>query len=166
MVFTQKTPTTGAGLRAGPSGVSRGAVTEIQRGRILAAAVQVVEEVGYARTTVAQVITRARVSRKTFYLVFRDREDCFLAAFNLAIDGATGAAVEGLKASSIGARESAAASLACSRSSTTRPAWRRCAWWRPLGPVRASSSVGRKCSSSLWAWSMRGARSRAERHRR
>ncbi len=97
MVFTQKTPTTGVGLRPGPSGLSRGAVTEIQRGRILAAAVQVVEEVGYARMTVAQVITRARVSRKTFYLVFRDREDCFLAAFNLAIDGASGAAVEGFQ---------------------------------------------------------------------
>ncbi|MGH2853122.1 MAG: TetR/AcrR family transcriptional regulator [Solirubrobacteraceae bacterium] len=47
---------------------------------------EAVEEVGYARLTVAQVIARARVSRKTFYDLFEDREDCFLAAFNQAVD--------------------------------------------------------------------------------
>jgi len=60
-------------------------VTQIQRSRMLAAAVEAVEEVGYARMTVAQVISRARVSRKTFYDVFADREDCFLAAFEQAL---------------------------------------------------------------------------------
>jgi AcrR family transcriptional regulator len=52
---------------------------------MLAAAVEAVEEVGYARMTVAQVISRARVSRKTFYDVFADREDCFVAAFEQAL---------------------------------------------------------------------------------
>jgi AcrR family transcriptional regulator/DNA-binding MarR family transcriptional regulator len=52
---------------------------------MLAAAVEAVEDVGYARMTVAQVISRARVSRKTFYDVFTDREDCFLAAFEQAL---------------------------------------------------------------------------------
>src|ERR1019366_2006910 len=47
------------------------------------------EEVGYARMTVAQVISRARVSRKTFYDVFADREDCFLAAFEQALSQAS-----------------------------------------------------------------------------
>jgi AcrR family transcriptional regulator len=56
-------------------------VAEIQRGRLLGATVDVVEEVGYARLTVAQVIARAKVSRKTFYDLFEDREDCFLAVF-------------------------------------------------------------------------------------
>jgi AcrR family transcriptional regulator/DNA-binding MarR family transcriptional regulator len=56
---------------------------------MLAAAVEAVEEVGYARMTVAQVIGRAKVSRKTFYDVFSDREDCFLAAFDRAIDQAS-----------------------------------------------------------------------------
>lgn len=72
-------------LRPGPGGLPRGQVTEIQRSRMLAAAVEAVEEVGYARMTVAQVIGRARVSRKTFYDVFIDREDCFLAAFEQAL---------------------------------------------------------------------------------
>jgi AcrR family transcriptional regulator/DNA-binding MarR family transcriptional regulator len=61
---------------------------------MLAAAVEAVEEVGYARMTVAQVIGRAKVSRKTFYDVFVDREDCFLAAFDLAIAQASALAGE------------------------------------------------------------------------
>ncbi|HST55980.1 MAG TPA: TetR family transcriptional regulator [Solirubrobacteraceae bacterium] len=60
-------------------------MTEIQRGRMLAAAVEAVEDLGYARMTVAQVISRAKVSRKTFYDVFVDREDCFVAAFDRAV---------------------------------------------------------------------------------
>ncbi len=76
-------------LRPGPNGLPRGQVTEIQRSRMLAAAVEAVEEVGYGRMTVAQVIGRAKVSRKTFYDVFSDREDCFLGAFDRAIDQAS-----------------------------------------------------------------------------
>ena len=77
-----------AGLRAGRNGLPRGHVTEIQRNRMLAAAIDAVAEVGYARMTVAQVITRARVSRKTFYDVFDDREDCFLAVFDQTVQRA------------------------------------------------------------------------------
>ena len=80
-------------LRPGPNGLPRGQVTEIQRSRMLTAAVQTVEEVGYARMTVAQVIGRAKVSRKTFYDVFIDREDCFLAAFEEAVAQARALAV-------------------------------------------------------------------------
>jgi AcrR family transcriptional regulator len=82
-IYTTRTAT--RRLRPGPSRLPPGQVTEIQRGRMLAAAVEAVEEVGYARMTVAQVIGRAKVSRKTFYDVFADREDCFLAAFDRAI---------------------------------------------------------------------------------
>jgi|HubBroStandDraft_4_1064222.scaffolds.fasta_scaffold14911_2 AcrR family transcriptional regulator len=86
MASMDKSRTGGQRLRPGPNGLPRGRVTEIQRNRMLTAAVQTVEEVGYARMTVAQVIGRAKVSRKTFYDVFIDREDCFLAAFDHAID--------------------------------------------------------------------------------
>jgi AcrR family transcriptional regulator len=85
MASIYKTRRTTRRLRPGPSGLPRGQVTEIQRGRMLAAALDAVEEVGYARMTVAQVIGRAKVSRKTFYDVFADREDCFLEAFDQAI---------------------------------------------------------------------------------
>jgi AcrR family transcriptional regulator len=86
MALKYKRGATASGsLRAGPNGSARGQVTEIQRTRMIAAAVDTVEESGYARMTVAQVIGRARVSRKTFYDVFADREDCFLAAFDQAV---------------------------------------------------------------------------------
>jgi AcrR family transcriptional regulator len=73
-------------LRPGPSSLPRGQVTEIQRGRMLSATVEAVQEVGYSRLTVAQVIARAKVSRKTFYDVFLDREDCFRAAFDDTVE--------------------------------------------------------------------------------
>ncbi len=85
MTVMYKSRAAGLRLRPGPGGLPRGQVTQIQRSRMLAAAVEAVEEVGYARMTVAQVISRARVSRKTFYDVFIDREDCFLAAFEQAL---------------------------------------------------------------------------------
>jgi AcrR family transcriptional regulator len=55
-------------------------LVEIQRVRLLAAAVRAVEEVGYADTTVAHITSRARVSRRTFYELFADREECLAAA--------------------------------------------------------------------------------------
>ena len=61
---------------------------------MLAAAVEVVQEVGYPRMTVARVIERARVSRKTFYDTFSDREECFLGAFEQALDHARELAAE------------------------------------------------------------------------
>jgi AcrR family transcriptional regulator len=75
-------------VRPGSGVLERGQGGEIQRIRMLAAAVDVVDDVGYARMTVARIIARARVSRKTFYDVFFDREDCFLAAFDQAVDQA------------------------------------------------------------------------------
>jgi AcrR family transcriptional regulator/DNA-binding MarR family transcriptional regulator len=75
----------GAGTRRRPAALSRGRVAEIQRSRMMSAALAAVEEVGYGRMTVAQVIARAKVSRKTFYDVFVDREDCFLAALEQAV---------------------------------------------------------------------------------
>lgn len=46
--------------------------------RMLAAAAEAIDEVGYGSFTVAHVIARAKVSRKTFYDAFGDREDCFI----------------------------------------------------------------------------------------
>jgi AcrR family transcriptional regulator len=86
MATKDKTRSKTSRLRPGPNGMPRGQVTEIQRTRMLTATVEAVEDVGYARLTVAQVIGRARVSRKTFYDLFEDREDCFLAAFDQAVD--------------------------------------------------------------------------------
>jgi AcrR family transcriptional regulator/DNA-binding MarR family transcriptional regulator len=61
---------------------------------MLSAAVRVVSEHGYQKMSVARVAGGARVSRRTFYDVFEDREDCFLAIFEDALERA-GARVSG-----------------------------------------------------------------------
>jgi AcrR family transcriptional regulator len=64
----------------------RARVVEIQRARLLGAALRAVDELGYARTTVAHVTGRARVSRRTFYDLFENREDCLLAALESVVE--------------------------------------------------------------------------------
>jgi AcrR family transcriptional regulator/DNA-binding MarR family transcriptional regulator len=66
----------------------RGQVSAVQRMRMLVAARQVVAQEGYARMSVERVVARAGVSRKTFYDLFENREECFLEAFDDAIDRA------------------------------------------------------------------------------
>jgi AcrR family transcriptional regulator len=63
----------------------RGGVVEIQRARIIAALVEVAGERGVGRATVAHIVARSGVSRRTFYELFVDRQDCFLAAFEQAV---------------------------------------------------------------------------------
>ena len=53
-------------------------VAEMQRSRLLGGAVAAVEELGWSNVTVASIASRARVSRKTFYDLFADREACLL----------------------------------------------------------------------------------------
>lgn len=72
-----------------PDSDGRGNVAEIQRARMLGAALEAIDAHGYAGFTVAHVIQRAKVSRKTFYEVFLDREDCFAALFEQAVDEAS-----------------------------------------------------------------------------
>jgi AcrR family transcriptional regulator len=74
-----------SGARAGlglERPVGSGRVLEIQRARILAAMVQECSERGAANVSVAHVVGRAGVSRRTFYEVFADREECFLGVFD------------------------------------------------------------------------------------
>jgi AcrR family transcriptional regulator len=47
-----------------------------------------VGEYGYAATTVADILNRARMSRRTFYQLFRNREECFLATYDAALEEA------------------------------------------------------------------------------
>jgi AcrR family transcriptional regulator/DNA-binding MarR family transcriptional regulator len=70
----------GEGLAPGPNGLERAQVLEIQRARILGAMTEVVLERGVPGVNVEHVVSRAGVSRRTFYEIFPDREECFLAA--------------------------------------------------------------------------------------
>jgi AcrR family transcriptional regulator len=74
------------GLSPAPSGAGREQFSEVQRARILAAMVDVVAERGVGNVTVAHVVARSGVSRRTFYELFEDREDCLLAACEDALE--------------------------------------------------------------------------------
>jgi AcrR family transcriptional regulator len=79
----------------GQNGLGREHVAGIQRARILTAMVDVVAEHGVASVTVAHVVARSGVSRRTFYELFEDREDCFLAALDDAFGCLSGYVLEG-----------------------------------------------------------------------
>jgi AcrR family transcriptional regulator len=68
------------GLPRGRSSLPAEAARAAQRGRLLRAVVAAVAERGYAETTVADIVARARVSRREFYQHFADKRECFLAA--------------------------------------------------------------------------------------
>lgn len=75
-----------SGVRASTAnGAGRARVADIQRGRMLAAMAEVCAEHGAANVTVSLVVARAGVSRRTFYEIFADCEDCFLSAFDEAV---------------------------------------------------------------------------------
>jgi AcrR family transcriptional regulator len=73
-------------------------VEEIQRARLLAAMVDVTVERGLADATVARIVACAGVSRRTFYELFDDREECFLAALDYAIAWASDQVVPAYRA--------------------------------------------------------------------
>ena len=66
-------------LPSGRHGLSREAVLESQRQRILDSMAALSAAEGFGEVSVAAVVERAGVSRATFYELFRDKEDCFVA---------------------------------------------------------------------------------------
>jgi AcrR family transcriptional regulator len=64
----------------------REVVTRSQRERLLGAAVRVVAEKGYGAMTIGDLTREAGVSRTTFYELFEGKEQCFLAAYDSAVE--------------------------------------------------------------------------------
>jgi AcrR family transcriptional regulator len=60
--------------------------------------VQEVSERGSANVSVGHVVGRSGVSRRTFYEIFHDRDDCFLAAFDDALNHLIAAVVPAYEA--------------------------------------------------------------------
>ncbi len=75
-----------ARLPRGKHGLSPQFVATNQRERLITATVTVVAEKGYGEATVADILEHSGVSRKTFYDLFTNKEDCFLSAYDLLID--------------------------------------------------------------------------------
>ncbi len=71
------------------------AAGELRRQPILEAMIRVAGRKGYPATSVGDVVAEAHASRATFYKYFDDKNGCFLAAYELAVDRILAAALEG-----------------------------------------------------------------------
>jgi len=69
-------------LPSGRHGMSRKEVSQNQRERLLSAVVQVARGTGYSGLTIRSVISAAGVSRRTFYELYEDKDEVFLAAYD------------------------------------------------------------------------------------
>jgi AcrR family transcriptional regulator/DNA-binding MarR family transcriptional regulator len=70
--------------------LSRGAprvqVEEIQHSRLLAAVAATIDKVGFEQSTVTRIAARAKVSRRTFYELFDNREACLVALIDAVVE--------------------------------------------------------------------------------
>jgi AcrR family transcriptional regulator len=64
-------------------------VADNQRLRLIEALISSVSQRGYAATSVERILEGAGVSRGTFYQLFDNRQECLLAAHELALEGLT-----------------------------------------------------------------------------
>ncbi len=72
-------------LPHGPNGMAREEVERNQRSRLYGAMVEAVWRNGYERTTVADVIALAGVSRRAFYELFAGKEECFVGTHEVMV---------------------------------------------------------------------------------
>src|SRR6202012_2655401 len=80
-------------LPRGRHGLSPEFVARNQRDRLVAALILTLDEVGYQKTTVSMIGRRAAVSKSDFYKHFESKDDCFLAAYDYAIERLRAAAL-------------------------------------------------------------------------
>ncbi len=70
--------------------LSRGAprvqVEEIQHSRLLVAVAATIDELGFEQSTVTRIAARAKVSRRTFYELFENRETCLVALMDAVVE--------------------------------------------------------------------------------
>jgi AcrR family transcriptional regulator len=68
-------------LPRGRHRLTRGAVVEHQRQRLIRAVPATVQGKGFSASTVEDICAHAGVSRRTFYENFRDKHDCFITSY-------------------------------------------------------------------------------------
>lgn len=81
------------GLPRGRHGLPRELVVENQRARLVSSMIETVAELGYGKATIARVTQPAKVSRRTFYETFSNREDCYRAAYEATFEYLRGQAL-------------------------------------------------------------------------
>jgi AcrR family transcriptional regulator len=73
-------------LPRGRHGLSPEFVARNQRERLIAGLIEALYEVGYQKTTVSLIGQRAAVSKSDFYKHFESKDDCFIAAYDTAVE--------------------------------------------------------------------------------
>ena len=73
-------------LPRGRHGLSPEFVARNQRERLISGLIQALYEAGYEKTTVSLIGQRAAVSKSDFYKHFESKDDCFIAAYDAAIE--------------------------------------------------------------------------------
>jgi AcrR family transcriptional regulator len=72
-------------LPRGPQALPREQVAEHQRERLFKAMVECIDERGFAATTIFELVSRARISRRSFYEHFHNKDECLLATYDTVI---------------------------------------------------------------------------------
>jgi AcrR family transcriptional regulator len=118
--------------------------------------VDVVGAKGYAASTVGDIIGAAGVSRTTFYEQFRDKEDCFLVAYEQAAGSLFDSVVAALTGPPGSLQRLQAGVRACVGALAASPAYARVCTVEVLvaGPKAAASraSVHARYASLLRSW--------------
>jgi AcrR family transcriptional regulator len=73
-------------LPRGRHGLSPEFVARNQRDRLIAALILTLADIGYQKTTVSMIGRRAAVSKSDFYKHFESKDECFLAAYDFAVE--------------------------------------------------------------------------------
>jgi AcrR family transcriptional regulator len=73
-------------LPRGRHGLSPEFVAANQRERLIGGLIQALYEVGYQKTTVSLIGQQAAVSKSDFYKHFESKDDCFVAAYDVAVE--------------------------------------------------------------------------------
>jgi AcrR family transcriptional regulator len=81
-------------LPRGRHGLSPEFVARNQRDRLIAGLILTLDEVGYQKTTVSMIGRRAAVSKSDFYKHFDSKDECFLAAYDFAVERIRAAVVD------------------------------------------------------------------------
>ena len=72
--------------RVSSRGAPRVQVEEIQHSRLLVAVAATIDELGFEQSTVTRIAARAKVSRRTFYELFENRETCLVALIDAVVE--------------------------------------------------------------------------------
>jgi AcrR family transcriptional regulator len=84
--FERKDGDVPSALPRGRAALPPDIVRESQRRRLLAAMTELAATKGFADLTITDLVERAGVGRKSFYEIFTDKTDCYLAGYTLNAD--------------------------------------------------------------------------------